>query len=148
MNKKKPKYRIGWQTILIVMLGVAVCLLLACDHALSGEYGRMCDNICFAVMALCYLSECYFEKKALNVANDTIRINEELADINTKLEDHTKAALAAYESADRKVKGMKNAVRVSADALRMARAKVKLLDKECGRLHQKLEAYEDEEVRV
>lgn len=148
MNKQKPKYRIGWPTWAVAAFGVIACLVMATDNACFHRWWRMADNISFAALILAYMGEMYAKVKSWNVASETIRINDELADINTKLGEAATSALAAYDAQTRKLNGMKNTVRVAADALRMARAKVKLLDKECGRLHQKLEAYENEEVRV
>lgn len=148
MNKKKPKYSVGWPTHMANALVISFSLLLAYGHARQGEYGRMMDNICFIAVVLFYWYECHSRAKAWNVASESIIVNDQLVDINTKLGEAAASSLAAYKAQTRKLNGMKNAVRVAAYALRMARAKVKLLDKECGRLHQKLDAYEDKEVRV
>lgn len=117
-------------------------------HAQSGEYGRAIDNLCFIAVVLCYWHECYWKTKAWNVASETIRINDELADINTKLGEAATSALAAYDAQTRKVNGMKNAVRVAATCLRTVRAKNKALLTENVRLFDKLDAYETKEVRV
>lgn len=148
MNKQKPKYRIGWPTWAVAAFGVIACLVMATDNACFHRWWRMADNISFAVLILAYMGEMYAKVKSWNEASETIRINDELADINTKLGEAAASALAAYDAQTRKLNGMKNAVRVAAKCLRTVRAKNKALLTENVRLFDKLDAYETKEVRV
>lgn len=147
MNKQKPKYRISWPTNLIFTLVVVASLILAYGNARSGEYGRMIDELCFLAVVLCYWNECYWKTKAWNVAHESIRINDQLVDINTKLAEHATAALNARDRAVRKAAGLLNAVRTAATCLRTVRAKNTALTAENVRLVDKLDAYETKEVR-